>query len=385
MATVRVAVRPNVLDWAIERSGQEADAFKAFAIDAWRSGAKQPTYRQLESFARTARTPFGLLLLDEPPNFELPLPDFRTVRDGTLEQPSADLLDTIHAVQRRQLWFRDHVLEQGHDRLSFVGSVTTATPTAEAASRIVQTLGFTVDTRRGGNWTDTRTQLARLGEDAGILVMIAGYVGADTNRTLDPDEFRGFSIADDIAPAVFVNGRDSVAAQLFTMVHEFAHVWLGRSGIDRPEPGAIGESAIERWCNAVAANVLVPPAELRDLFDQNADLALETSRLASHFRASGLVVLSQLHEIGALPWNEYVTARDEERAKALEALAAKQGEGSTGGDWYRNVPIMVSRRFLAAVLADTAAGGTPPTEAMHLIGSRSRKSLEGLVERYGHG
>lgn len=383
MATVRVEIQPSVLDWAIERSGRESAAFERFAIDKWREGSRHPTFRQLEDFARAARTPFGMLLLNEPPEIKLPLPDFRTVRDGAVGPPSTDLLDTIHAVERRQLWFRDHLLELGHEPLTFVGSLTTDTPVVDAAEQIRVALDYGVDERHVGDWTATRTVLAELTEELGILVMIAGYAGADTNRTLDPDEFRGFSIADDIAPVVFVNGRDTKAAQLFTLVHEVAHVWLGRSGVDRPEPGDRDMPTIERWCNAVAAEVLVPRQLLRTTFDSAADLEVEVSRLANVFRASGLVVLSQLHEIGALGWDEYVEARDAERARALAALEESRVNSSTGGDWYLNAPIMVSRRFLAAVLADTAAGGTTPTEAMHLIGSKSRKSLDGLVERYG--
>lgn len=383
MTTVRVEIQPSVLDWAIERSGQEAMAFRKFDIDKWRAGDLHPTYRQLEDFARTARTPFGMLLLDEPPEFELPLPDFRTVRDGAVGPPSAELLDTIHAVERRQLWFRNHLLEMGHEPLPFVGSLTTDTPIVSAAQQIQEALGYDLDQRRGGDWTATRTRLAELTEQLGILVMIAGYAGAATTRTLNPDEFRGFSIADDIAPVVFVNGRDTKAAQLFTLAHEVAHVWLGKSGIDRPEPGVPDQPEIERWCNAVAAEVLIPRQLLRSTYDRNAQLEDEVSRLATTFRASGLVVLSQLHDIGALSWNDYVAARDDERGRALAALEESRADESTGGNWYLNMPIIVSRRFLSAVIADTAAGGTAPTEAMQLIGSRSRKSLTGLVQRYG--
>lgn len=383
MATVRVEIQPSVLDWAIERSGQEPTAFARFAVDRWREGSRQPTFRQLEDFARTARTPFGMLLLHEPPDINLPLPDFRTVRDGTVDQPSTDLLDTIHAVQRRQLWFRDYLLELGHEPLSFVGSLTTATPVVQAAEQIRESLGYGIEQRRGGDWTATRTLLADLTESLGILVMIGGYAGADTNRTLDPDEFRGFSIADDIAPVVFVNGRDTKAAQLFTLVHEVAHVWVGRSGIDRPEPGARDQPVLERWCNAVAAEVLVPRQVLLATFDADIDLEPQLPRLANVFRASGLVILSQLHDVGALAWDEYVEARNAGRARALAALEESRDDRSTGGDWYLNLPIIVSRRLLAAVLADTAAGATSTTDAMHLIGSRSRKSLSGLFERYG--
>ena len=280
--TVRVEVAPSVLGWATGRAGLDRDALnKRFPkLDEWMSGEARPTYRQLEQLAKATRTPLGLFLLDEPPVDKLPVRDFRTMGLGQLPAPSPDLLTTIGDCERRQDWYRNYLIEEGHDPLPFVGSATTASDPEETAAEMHAELEFGLDDRTG-TWSDALAALIDRAEDAGILVMVSGVVGSNTSRKLDPEEFRGSALVDGYAPVVFVNGSDTKAAQIFTLAHELAHVWVGEGGVDDADLAARSTDVIERWCNAVAAEFLVPRALLNSAYDPDAsDLTGELERLA---------------------------------------------------------------------------------------------------------
>lgn len=377
MAHVRVAVVPEMLRWAMARSHRPEIDFKAYPMEEWLEGNRKPTLNQLEKFARTARTPVGLMLLDEPPDSDLPLTDYRTIRSTGVSTSSAELEDVVHLVQRRQAWYRDYLIDQGQEPNALVGSATTRDAPRETANRMREVLDFGLERRRLGTWQETRNTLVTAAESAGVLVMIAGYVGS-THRSLDVDEFRGFCLVDDIAPALFVNGKDSKAAQIFTLLHELGHILLGRSALDRPDLDTSPGNEVERWCNAVAANLLVPPEDLRASFDPSQPTEDSLVMLTDRYRASGLVVLSQLLNVGLLTWERYVAERDAERERALEALADRD---SDGGNYYATAPHMISPTFLDAVAQETRAMRTTYSEAMSLLHARSLKSLEGLLSR----
>lgn len=252
---VRVEVNPEFFPWAIERARGDPEEFaqRFPKLPEWIAGEAQPTLKQLEKFAAATHAPVGFFFLPEPPKEPLPIADFRTLGGAAVESPSADLLDTIYVCQQRQEWYRDFARTAGEAPLRFVGTLTTATPPSKAARVIREALQFDLEARkRCPTWTEALRQLVTNGEDAGILVMISGIVGSNTTRVLNPEEFRGFCLVDDRAPVVFVNGADSKSAQMFTLMHEVAHLWLGSTGLC----GKANGSSVESWCDQVARELL---------------------------------------------------------------------------------------------------------------------------------
>jgi len=214
---VRVDVRPALLRWARERAELDADMLipRFPKLHAWESGEARPTLRQLESFAAATHTPIGYLFLPAPPTERIPIPDFRTVAHRRRERPSPDLLDTLYLCQQRQDWYRDFARTTGERALAFVGSAQTTDRVVETAARIRRMLGFDIDERRQlPTWTDALRRFIGQADALGILVMVSGVVGSNNRRKLDPREFRGFALSDELAPLVFVNGADTKAADI---------------------------------------------------------------------------------------------------------------------------------------------------------------------------
>lgn len=384
--TVHVDVAPTILDWAVERAGWDEQTVerKFPQFTQWRAGTRRPTVKQLERFANATHAPFGQLFLSTPPEEPIPVPDMRTLRDTAISRPSADLLDTIYLCQMRQSWFRDHAVENGMEPVAYVGTATSRDEPADIAQRIRDVLR--IDPTAGPlapNWGAAFRLLTDRIEASGTLVMVNGVVAANTHRALRPEEFRGFTLADDLAPVVFVNGADSKSAQIFTLLHEFAHVWLGGSALSDVVPGEEDGPPEERWCNAVAAEVLMPVETVRSEF--RGDLTAEgLDALACRFTVSTLVVLRRLADAELVPRDQYrdLYAQEEERVLALFAEAKKNRAG--GGNFYNVQSQRLSRRFTRAVVASAREGGTTYRDAYKLLGTKKHSTFEELAERVGN-
>ena len=384
--SVRVEVRPTLLQWARARSGFDDDTWeKRFPrYEAWLGGEVSPTLKQLEDFVRKTYTPVGFFFLEEPPVEEVPIPDFRTIRNqpiaGVAGRVSADLLDTVYVCQARQEWYRDNQLLNGEAPLDFVGSSTLGTPTSDVVDQMRVVLDWTAETRRRLNSGDAAlTRLRESAEIAGVLVMISGIVGSNTHRKLDPDEFRGFALVDPYAGLVFVNGADSKAAQVFTLAHELAHLWLGETALSDVDPESARTYAQERWCNQVAAELLVPMDEFRLSFDTAGDIHRQLQPLAERFRVSTQVVLGRMREAGALSWDQFLAELGAEKERVAELVAERGGRGN----YYNTKPVQVGKRFARELIASTLEGRTPYTDAFRLLDVKKTTTFEGLGAQLG--
>jgi Zn-dependent peptidase ImmA (M78 family) len=383
MATFRVEVEPALLDWAVTRSRIDRDellAKKEFRdFDLWVRREKLPTYNELRRFAQATHAPFGMLFLPEPPVEKLPLPDFRTFANSSLSNPSPDLLETIFIAEQRQDWYRGYAQRSGYDELPFVGSASINDSVVEIAESIRRSLDFTAEDRaRDRNWSEALRRLIDSTEGAGVLVMVSGIVGNSTRRVLNSEEFRGFALSDSVAPVIFINGTDTKAAQIFTLIHELAHIWLGQSALTNATLDATPTDETELWCNRVAAEVLVPLAAFdpQEPYDSN-----ELDRLARKYKVSTLVVLKRIFDAGLLKWEDYRARYQVERERVLAILARQSGEG--GGNFYYTQPLRVSQRLAHAVISDTLAGNTLYRDAYRLVGTRKHNTFVQLGEQVG--
>lgn len=376
----RIEVRPEMLRWACERAGYDLRdiAQRIPQLPAWERGEKRPTFKQLEAFAKATHTPFGYFFLPEPPEEPLPIPDFRTVRDARLMRPSPNLLDIVYLCQHRQDWYRDFARAEGAEPLPFVGAATVNDDVVQTAAAIRDALNFDLDARREmPTWTDALRRFIEQADALGVLVMVSGVVGSNNRRKLDPEEFRGFALADPLAPLVFINGADTKAAQMFTLAHELAHIWLGQSALSDSQPAEAPAQAVERWCNRVAAELLVPLETFRAEHSPRAELRDELERMARRFKVSTLVVLRRMHDAGTLRGDAYWRAYDEE-VRRLRELP----KGS-GGDFYLTLGARVSKRFARALVLSTLEGRTLYRDAFRMLGIKRDATFRELGEQLG--
>lgn len=372
-----------MLQWARARSGIDDDIWvKRFPrYDTWVAGESNPTLRQLEEFARKTYTPVGFFFLDEPPTENIPVPDFRTIGDRPVAGGvTANLLDTLYICLARQEWYRDSQLLNGESPLEFVGTATLRTEPAQAAAAMREQLAWTSRLRASFiSWDAALTTLRENAEAAGVLVMISGVVGSNTQRKLAPEEFRGFALADPYAALVFVNGADSKTAQVFTLAHELAHLWLGSTALSDVEPMSARRFDEERWCNQVAAELLVPMEEFESAFDHAGELRSQLQPLAERFRVSTQVILGRIREMGALSWDQFMTELRIERERVVAIVT----ERARGGNYYTTKPVQVGKRFARELIASTLEGRTTYTEAFRLLGVKKTSTFEGLGQQLG--
>lgn len=380
--TIRVSVEGSLLEWARERSRLPSESLLSRfpSLPAWERGDAQPTFEQLEKFANATHTPIGYFFLSSPPEEIVPIPDYRTVRDQGVASPSADLLDTLYLCEQRQEWYREYAMRNGQDPLPFVGSLNKRIAVVEAAEYMRKILSFEVS-QRGSSWTETLRRLADEADSKGILVMVNGVVGSNTHRKLDPREFRGFALVDPLAPVVFINGADTKAAQIFTLAHELAHVCLGQSAISDVSLTSWGANTVERWCNDVAAEFLVPIDEVSSLHSGDDLHGDQVEKLARKFKVSTLVILRRIYDAGILGLGQYRKLYAEELDRVLSLMEDRTSNG--GGNFYNTQPLRVSKRFARALIVSTLEGNTLHRDAFQMLGFKKVSTFQELAHRLG--
>lgn len=353
MAATYARINPDILTWARERAQLSVSALASKLkvqenkINAWEQGDKPPTFKQAQEFATRTHIPFGYLYLNRPPEETLPLPDLRTVGGRHPGRPSPELIEMAQIVLRRQEWYAEYLRDQGVENNPHVGRFTPSSNILDVVRDMRQILDVPAHPNRG-DWEDYLRLLINKIEGVGILVMRQGFIGHYT-RPLSVQEFRGFAISDPLAPVIFLNQADAPSARLFTLIHELTHIWIGKSGISDANPDTHQKEEI--FCNAVAAEFLVPEIEFqahwRDIEDWKENLA----PLEAHFRVSTWVIARRALTLGKITrddYRNYIHYIQEQY---------KNRERSLGGPtYYRTRKGQISEAFSKALVSEALSG-----------------------------
>ena len=366
--TTRVAIQPELLEWACDRAGHDVEVFAARfpRLGAWISRQEKPTLKQLEDFAKATHTPLGYLFLPTPPEEHLPIQDFRTVSGPRGPRPSPNLLDTLYTMQQRQAWLRETFLEDGMDPLPFVGSATLADNAESIGAEMRRLLGLEDGWARSvSTWQAAVSDLRRRIEQLRIMAVVNGVVGNNTRRALDVQEFRGFAMSDPYAPLIFVNGADAKSAQMFTLAHELAHVWLGAGGLSGFQGLFPRGTDVEDWCDKAAAELLVPARALKERWPEARRTDAPFEALAREFKVSPIVAARRALDLRLIGretfmdfYNAYTSREHHQRPRA------------GGGDFYNNQNTRVGELLAGHVIRAALEGRIGFKEAYDLTGLR---------------
>lgn len=377
-------VNPDILIWARESAGlSREDAARALGLAGperladLESGQREPTRAQLNRMADKYRRSLVTFYLPRPPAAAPRTHDFRTMVDREPDvQARVEAL--VREIKVRQAIVRGALEEvEEADPLPFVGSVQGNQGPRLIAATILQTLRFNLDEYRRQPTIDAAFRLLREAvESIGVYVMLMGNLGHHTTN-ISPRVFRGFALADDVAPFIVINENDSHSAWTFTLIHELAHVFLGQSGIS----GYDGDQDIEQLCDEVAACFLLRPGELQEIDARrltNDALVEKISEFARTRRVSRKMVAFNLRKTGAINWDRYQELSARFDAERLEAAGRPQRDGAP--DYYvvrrhrmgPGLTRLVERMIGIGVLTSTKAGrilGVNPTAVGRMAAS----------------
>ena len=367
-----LTLQPEVLRWARERAGLDVAALakkmstSPERVEEWEKTGTL-TFAQVDKLAHHSHTALGYLFLAQPQQDQLSIPDFRTIDDRPVGHPSPELLETVQLMQQRQNWMRDHLIEEGQAPLPFVGSKTLQDKPEAVAADMLKALGLDHDwAEKESNWMSALLQLRRRIDATGILLFFNGVVGNNTSRPLNPDEFRGFALCDAYAPLIFINGTDAKAAQMFTLAHELAHLWIGQDGVSNFTALASGSDQSEKFCNKAAAEFLVPAAVLRECWPEASLEADPWQYLARRFRVSEVVAARRALDLDLISrevfFAFYRKHQEEERGRR------EKNKGKAGGDFWNTQNVRVGERFGRAVVRAAREERLLYRDAFQLVG-----------------
>ena len=388
-------VNPKILTWARETAGFSLEeAAKAIGLsDAHgQSGAERlavleygdvkPSRSLLLKMAQKYRRSLLVFYLKSPPQKGDRGQDFRTLPGDRLISEDASLDALIRDLKTRQSLVKGLLEDEETEPLAFIGSMSMKNGVRSLSQSIQTQTGFHLEAFRSQNTVDDAfVYLRRCVENSGIFVLLIGDLGSH-HSSISTEIFRGFAIADPIAPFVIVNDQDARSAWSFTVLHEVAHLWLGATGVS----GGNAEKEIERFCNDAASEILLPQQELTQIHAvsslPSSEVAERISVFAAERKLSRSMVLYKMFRSGYMHetmWRELEGRFAHEWREYVNRKKEKQENLDGGANYYivrrhrlgHMLLNLVNRSIREGLLSHTKAGkvlGVKPRNVEPLLG-----------------
>ena len=377
-------VQHNLLLWAIERAQATIDVLSKKLkvnekkIASWIAGEDRPTFKQAQKLAKALQIPFGYLFLSEIPKEELPLPDLSTIRDEPTYHTSAVFKELLYDLDRKQRWYREYIIENGAEPLEFIGKFSIYSRKQDIILDIREKLEWQ-DAFNSSTKDEYISQITKMAEKLGILVMRSSYMGASTQKSLLVTEFRGLAISDSYAPLIFINTADAKSAQIFTLAHELVHLWIGESGISDLQMFINFNNQIEKFCNEIAAELLLPENDFRDFWNANESIEENCKRVSKIYHVSFVMVAKRAYDVRFISYDEYVNFYQQQMKEWTKIKKNKK----TGGNYYSTAPIRTSKLFSHSVISSTLEGKLLYRDATKLLNIKKMATFNKFIQEMG--
>ncbi len=390
------AIQPKILTWARETAGLSLDdAARALLLteahgrsgaqrlEAMELGEDEPTRSVLLKMAKKYRRPLVAFYLAEPPKTGDRGQDFRTLPGHQKFNPELDAL--VRDIKARQGLIRSMLEDNKAEPLEFVNSATMELPAPELAARMAERFNCSLTQYRATKTPDKAfTYLRETIEASGVFVLLLGNLGS-YHTNIPVEVFRGFALSDNIAPLIVINDQDAKAAWSFTVLHELAHLWLGQTGIS----GTDSENKIERYCNDVAGEFLLPTSEVRQFAPflklSVATIAEQIGPFAQARCVSRAMVAYKLYRTGMIDkttWAALDQRFKDEYLQSKQRDAEKNREAEGGPNYYIVRRHRVGQGLLGLVRRSLDEGTITYTKASTVLGVKAR-SVEPLLSLPG--
>lgn len=339
MATKVKTFNRNNIKWAIQRAGAELEELLLSfpKLSEWINEESDPTVKQLEKLTKKLHVPFGYMFSDDLPEENITFPFFRSGKQSS-EKVSLNVYHTIQILKDRQVWLTEYMKESGYEKLPFVGKFNKETDYLTIVNDIRNTLKLLQNwASKHQTWERTLDFITYKIEEAGIIVTFNGVVENNTRRKINVDECRGFVLVDELAPFLYINSADTKAAQMFTLIHELAHIWIGESAGFDLNNMLPADDPVELLCDKIAAEFLVPGELLIKVFQREQRIPT----LSRQFKVSPIVIGRRLLDLGLMDKNAFFSFYNE----YIDFINKKKENQGSGGNFYATAKKRISLRF----------------------------------------
>ncbi|WEV71914.1 ImmA/IrrE family metallo-endopeptidase [Bifidobacterium sp. ESL0790] len=382
----QITVQPATLRWAVSQSGHDVEAIASrpglTQLPQWLQ-AKRPislSFTKISDLSKALQIPFGRLVRTSvPPTHEDELVKFRTLNNNAAPL-SKSLEDIIAKMRIRQTWAHDEMMSLGLGTNTFVGSLHNTRSAKEIAQSIIQALQLPERWTFGKSDRKRFNFLREMLSNVGIMTMVDSEVAK--NEKLDIQEFRAFTLLDDIAPLIFINRNDSDKAMLFSLLHELTHIFLGAEELFNATEAEFDISDQERLINQTVMEIILGDSDFRKEWLKESKTKSSRIEVAetfsSHYGLSALSFLIKAKQEGL------ASERDiEAEYTQLAQVPPKRTTKNDGGNQNITNSFHLDSRFVSLVEQGINSNSISYTDGFSLLGLKSERAYDGLLAAKG--